>query len=120
MGDEVVSHPGARPESIEFPFAAAHAVIAAIDVEIDDLVACAAGHESGAAQALFGAAGQSTTAFEQRLTTRLSDLALRRHHLREQQDEIQRQITLARDAVMARERAIDHWHIRMDAYREAS
>jgi Spy/CpxP family protein refolding chaperone len=119
MPESSVPHPGARPQEIEFPFAAAQAVVAAIDAELDDLAGCARDHEDGAGLALADAVGQSTNAFWQRLGSRLQDLAHRRAELEEQRSQVEALIGRARALEQSRRSEIAAWERRMRDHRDA-
>lgn len=119
MSDPTVPHPGARPREVEFPFAEARAVIAAIDAELDDLADCARAHEDGADAALGDAMGQSVGAFWQRLGTRLQDLAKQRAALAAQRDQVAGLISRASALEIERRAQITRWEQRMREHQEA-
>jgi chromosome segregation ATPase len=119
VGEADVRHPGARPSEIEFPFAEAQRVLAAIDAELDDLQGCAAEHEQCAESALADARGLSTRAFWSRLGSRISDLARRRQELAEQRAQLEAAVARARSAQEVRDRQIATWQRQMDEYQRA-
>lgn len=120
MLDPGVLHPGPQPRPLEFPFAAAHSAIAAINAKIESLVWFRDGHGDSAADVRVGFEGSARDGFDQALGEALVDIDQIRRELETDLDALERLITEARHRIEARTEEIAAWQQKLIAYEAAA
>ena len=119
MFDPGVSHPGFRPEPLEFPFAAAQEALAAIRDKMEDLASFGAGHGEAAAEARVGFEGRAREGFDRALDDGMADVDRCRRQLDDDLEDLERLVAEARRAIEARADAIAGWEQQLDAWNDA-
>ncbi|MDP8930014.1 MAG: hypothetical protein M3O70_15960 [Actinomycetota bacterium] len=116
MLDADVPHPGAQPEPLAFPFAAAHHAIAAIEAKVESLTRFLNDHGDAVAEVRVGFEGSAREGFDQAMDDALADTGNCLRQLEADLADLEQLVAEARRRVEARDDEITAWQQKTQAY----